>query len=130
MAISQSAYAVATACGRAGGSSQVACGSRKSIRGGSSPSNASYPATVARAARRARPAGEDAGPPGPLMSLRVLGNPLRGPGDRPPRHRHRPAPPALVGGLVDVTVITGKIAAAVHLQHKLAQRYSRPAHAG
>src|ERR1022692_655784 len=64
------------------------------------------------------------------MSLRMLGDALRGPGNRLIGHSHRPAAPALVSALVDVTVVARKIAAAVDLENELTQRYSRPAHAG
>ena len=40
------------------------------------------------------------------------------------RTSHRPAAPALVSALIDVTVIAGKIAAAMDLQDELTQRYS------
>jgi hypothetical protein len=42
---SQSAYGVGEPSGRAGGASHVACGSRKSMRGGSSAISASYTRT-------------------------------------------------------------------------------------
>ena len=59
---------------------------------------------------------------------RVLGDPPGGLGDDRVRHRLRAPPPALVRGLVDVAMITGKVTAAVHLQHELAQRDNQPAH--
>ena len=53
---------------------------------------------------------------------RVLGDALGGCRDgRRGNYRRAPAP-ALVGVLVDVAVITGQVAAAVHLQDKLAER--------
>jgi len=49
------------------------------------------------------------------MCLGVLGYAPRDRGDRLIGHRHRLAPRALISGLVDVTVVTGKIAVTVHL---------------
>jgi hypothetical protein len=57
---------------------------------------------------------------------RVLGDALGGGPHRGLGHLARPSPPGLVGVLVDVTVIAGQIAAAVHLQHELPQRRGLP----
>src|SRR6266567_7426176 len=67
---------------------------------------------------------------GSLLLFRMHGDALCGPGDRLAGHCLRPAFPALVGAVVDVAMVAGKITAAVHLQHELTQRYGRRAHAG
>ena len=59
----------------------------------------------------------------------MLGDPLRRLRGRRIGNGHRPPAPALVGGLIDVAVITRQVAAAVNLQYELAQWNRRLAHA-
>jgi hypothetical protein len=61
---------------------------------------------------------------------RMLGNTIRSLPDDVIRHAYRTAGPALVGALVDVTVVTCEITAAVHLQHELIERERVPFHRG
>ncbi len=63
------------------------------------------------------------------VRARMLADAPCRPGYHRVRHDHGLPAPALVGGLVDVAVITRQIAPAMNLQHELAQRDRRLAHA-
>jgi len=63
-----------------------------------------------------------------LLGRRVVSDtPCRLP-DHFAGHGHGAPAPALVGGLIDITVITSQVAAAVNLQDELAQRNRHRAH--
>lgn len=66
------------------------------------------------------------------VSGRVFGDPFRSACHHLVRDPWRAVSPTLVGSVVDVAVGAGKVAAAVHLQHKLPERqglYPAPAQA-
>jgi hypothetical protein len=62
---------------------------------------------------------ENDGDPRQIPVGGMLRDPLGRPHDDPPCHFPGPVAPALVGMLVDVTVIAGEIASAVHLEDEL-----------
>jgi hypothetical protein len=55
----------------------------------------------------------------------VLGDPVGGLVDRAPRHDRRAVGPAAVAEGVDVAVVAGQVAAAVHLEQELVERVRR-----
>ena len=67
---------------------------------------------------------------GQAVSLRVLGDTLRGRDDCLVTHDHGPPVPALISTLIHVTMITSQVTPAVNLDYELLQWHGQPAYAG